>query len=733
MSFRRCLPLLLSLIIASAAAAQTLPGFTPDASSRELQLERRLQSVPDSLSAQVFTRVLASKPHVAGTPAERETADYVLRQMASWGLDTQRVAFRVYLPFHDSTVVERVTPTRLRLTLDEPPVPGDPTTIQKPWPAMNGNSGKGDVTAPLVYVNQGLPADYLRLDSLGVAVRGRIAIVRYGGSFRGIKAREAEKHGAVGLLIYSDPIDDGFVRGPVYPDGPMRNPSEVQRGSIYNGDGDPTTPDWASTVNARRVREDSLDVPHIPVVPIGYGNAELLMKDMRGPAVPSAWQGGMRFDYHIGDSTVQVRVGVWPERGQRAYKTIYDTFGRLRGTDFPDEWVIIGGHRDAWGPGADDNVSGTVSVMEAARAFATAEREGMRPRRSIIFATWDAEEWGLVGSTEWVQLMRDSLRSQVVAYYNQDESAAGRAFGAGGTASLRELIRDATRTVDMPGDSGSIYAHWSRPQGAPEGAAAPPSRRGRGRRSGRTSGGARPVAAPTEPRFGDLGGGSDFAGFYNYLGLPSIETGFAGRSGWYHSAYDTYTAMERFGDPGYLSHVAEGRLAAVILARLANADIVPYDFAALGSYLAQLASPVAPLRIHEPDVARIAPELADVVLAAGELRAAGERFNAVRDTLLSHEELPVATLARANRELRQVEPKLTRPEGLNGRPFMRNLVFASDRDNGYANIALPTISEALHDNDVPRAQREARELAIRIRAAATQVDAARSVLEAARR
>ena len=692
-------------------SGQSIPGFSPAAATRERQLEKRLQAVPDTISAQTWTRTLAAKPHVAGTPAQRETADYVLRQMASWGLDTQRVAFRVYLPYHDSTIVERITPTHLRLTLEEPPVPGDPTTIAKPWPAMNGNSGKGDVTAQLVYVNQGLPADYTLLDSLGGSVRGKIAIVRYGGSFRGIKAREAELHGAVGLLIYSDPKDDGFVVGPVYPDGAMRNAQAVQRGSIFNGLGDPTTPDWASTENAKRVREDSLAVPHIPVVPIGYANAELLMKEMRGPAVPTAWQGGMKFEYHLGDPTVQARVAVWPERGQRAFKTIYDTFGRIRGSEFPDELVIIGGHRDAWGPGADDNVSGTVSVMAAARAWATAASEGMRPRRTLVFATWDAEEWGLVGSTEWVQLMRDSLKANAVAYYNQDDAASGRTFGAGGTASLQGFVRDATKSVHAPGDTASIYEKWSQ-------AGARGGRRGRGA--------AAPVA---EPAMGDLGGGSDFAGFYNHLGIPSIETAFGGRSGWYHSAYDTYTAMERFGDPGYLAHAVEGRLAAVIVARLANADVVPYDFAALGSYIATLAAPVATgARIREPNLAKIAPDMAGVTKAAGELRAAGARFNAARDGALASGGPSTATLAKANRELRQVEQQLTRPTGLVGRPFMQNMIFASDRDNGYANIALPAVSEALRDGDIERARREAKELGRRILRAAAQVDAATRVI-----
>ncbi len=414
----------------------------------------------------------------------------------------------------------------------------------------------------------------------------------------------------------------------MYPEGPFRSAEGVQRGSIFNGIGDPTTPGWASVPGARRIPEDSLAVPHIPVVPIGYGNAELLMKEMGGPAVPGvgpgSWQGAMKFAYHVGDSAVRARVAVWPERGERAFKNIYDTFGTIRGSEFPNEVVIVGAHRDAWGPGADDNISGVVSVMEAAHAWATAVKAGIRPKRTIIFATWDAEEWGLVGSTEWAQLMRDSLKTTAVAYINQDESASGVNFGASGTASLQGLIRDVSRTVQMPGDSVSIYTRWSQPGGR-AGAV------GRGGRGGRRAA-ARPVP---EPAMGDLGGGSDFAGFYNYLGIPSIETGFGGRAGWYHSAYDTYTAMERFGDPGYLSHAAEGRLAAVIVARLADADVIPYDFATLGTYFGVLANPNgAAARIKEPNLAKIATDMGAVTTAANELRDAGRRFNAVRDSVL---------------------------------------------------------------------------------------------------
>jgi N-acetylated-alpha-linked acidic dipeptidase len=389
-----------ALLWAPLAASGQAPitGFTPAGAVREAALEARLVAVPDTASARRHARTLAARPHVAGTPAQRATADYVLRSMAGYGLDTMRVAFRVYLPYHDSTVVERLTPTRKRLDLTEPAVPGDPTTGLVRWPAMNGNAGAGDVRAPLIYVNYGLPTDYATLDSLGVSVKGRIVIARYGRSFRGIKAREAEAHGAIGLLIYSDPLDDGFAQGDVYPEGPMRPSAGVQRGSIYNGQGDPTTPGWASTAEAPRRPLDSLPVPKIPVVPISYGNAEQLLRDMRGPSVPSGWQGGLPFRYHLGDERVRARVALWPERGERAFKTIENTFGIIRGSQFPDEMVIVGGHRDSWGPGAADNVSGVVSILEAARAWGEALKAGERPLRTIVFATWDAEEWGLVGS-----------------------------------------------------------------------------------------------------------------------------------------------------------------------------------------------------------------------------------------------------------------------------------------------------------------------------------------------
>ena len=704
---RTLLPLTCLTLLAIPAAAQSpLTGFAPASAAREQRTEAALQTGVDTASARLYARTLAGKPHVAGTPAQQETADFVLRTMAGYGLDTSRVNFKVWIPFPDSTIVEIERPERRRLDLTEPPVPGDPTTQLPAWPAMNGTAGSGDVTAPVVYANYGLPDDYAVLDSLGVDVRGKVVIARYGRSFRGIKEREAADRGAAALLLYSDPQDDGYVRGDVYPQGPMRPPAGVQRGSVLNLEGDPTTPGYPSVAGAHRVPLDSLALPRIPVVPMGYGNAQLILQPLAGAPVPQSFQGGLPFHYHVGGTPdVTVRVGLWHQQGEKGYKTITNTFGVLRGSQWPADMVIIGGHRDAWGPGAGDNVSGTVTVMEAAKAWAAVAKSGLRPRRTLVFATWDAEEWGLVGSTEWVELMRDSLSRHAVAYINQDDAAEGRSFGAAATASLAQLVRDVTKTVSQPGDSGSVYASW----------------RARG---GRRGGAGRSSPDTADVPLGDLGGGSDFAGFYNTLGIPAMGMGFGGPAGVYHSAYDTYTFRERFSDPGYLAHAAEGRIAAVTMGRLANADLLPLDYADFGHYLEQL---VGRTRKAAQEAGIDAP-FDSLAAAAARLTQAGEDFNAARAQALNSGAPAAAVLARTNDLLRGVEAQITRPAGLKGRPDYRNLMFAADRDNGYADMPLPGIGEALRDRDVARARFEVLDLAQRVGAAAARVEAARAAL-----
>jgi len=691
---RLSLGVLLTVAAMPVAAQHRPTGFTAAAVPQQQRLEALLQGAPDTTRAMQHARVLAAEPHVAGTDAQTQTASYVLLQMAKWGLDTVRTAFKVYLPFPESTVVALVKPKARKLSLNEPVLAEDPSS-QTVWPAMNGYSGAGDVTAPLVYVNYGLPDDFRLLDSLGVSVKGKIAIARYGRSFRGIKAREAEKAGAVGLIIYSDPAEDGFVRGDVYPKGPFRNSDAPQRGSIFNGNGDPSTPGWASTADARHLPLAEMDVAHIPVVPIGYRNAQAMLEGLKGRDIPAqSWQGGLPFRYHLGgDASTQIRVAVFPEQGEKAYKTIFNTVGIMRGSELPDEWVLTGGHRDAWGPGAIDNVSGIVTILESARAWSLAKQAGLGPRRTLMFATWDAEEWGLVGSTEWTELMADSLKAKAVAYLNQDVTASGRSFGSSGTSSLQPFVREVTQSVRQPGDTVSVYDAWRAAQRTPAG---------------------------EEPTMGDLGGGSDFAGFYNGLGVASFDFGFGGAGGGsYHSAYDSYTFVERFADPGYVSHAAAARLNATLLARLANATVLPFDFAYFGRYMQS--------QVNKLGGKTAGIDLAPLTSALAVLTSAGDAFNATRERALADGATATA-VETANGLLRQVEQALTRPEGIKGRPWVRNLTFAADRDNGYANVPLPGIVEAARDNDAALVTSEVTDLARRVGEATRRVEAAMAAL-----
>jgi N-acetylated-alpha-linked acidic dipeptidase len=616
--------------------------------------------------------------------------------MRSWGLETSVRAYDVWMPHPISVRVWRVAPDARELALTEGPVPGDSTSTLPEVPPINGYGGSGDVTAEVVYVNYGLIEDYATLDSLGVSVRGKIAVARYGRSFRGIKAREAERHGAAALLIYSDPQDDGFVRGDVYPTGPMRPPQGIQRGSVFNGAGDPTTPGTPSRVGATRIPLAQAGVSHIPVVPISYGNAAELLRDVRGTAIRQSWQGGLPFRYHVGPGPVTARVVVATDTATTPLKTIWDTFGVIRGSEFPDEMVVIGGHRDAWGPGAADNVSGTVSVMEAARAIADLAKKGLRPKRTIVFATWDAEEWGLVGSTEYVEDDTLRLLRGAVAYLNQDVAAQGPSFGGGGSPSLRSTLRALARTVDDPSGKGSVYDVWRRAAGVPDTA---------------------------EPAMGDPGGGSDFAGFYNHLGIPHAEWGFGGAGGVYHSAYDSRHWMETFGDPGYRYHATAARIGAAMALRLANADVLPYDYAEYAAtmrrYLPGIAQAVAARRWPVSS--------ASLTMAIERMANSAAVFNATRDSVLART-LPVETRRATNAALLRVERSLTRPEGLRTRPWYRNLIYAADENNGYANIVFPSVNEAIRSGDAALTQREIDDLARHFEAAAAALDdAARAV------
>jgi N-acetylated-alpha-linked acidic dipeptidase len=680
------------------AQGEALPGYSRAASQQQKTLESRVIARPSADSARAYSRFLSSDVHVSGTPAQARTRDYVIDAMKRWGLETEVRTYDVWMPHTTNVQAWRVAPDTLMLHLAEGPVPEDSTSWSVEEAVIaNGYSGTGSVTAPVVYVNYGLIEDYAQLDSMGVSVKGKIAVARYGRSYRGIKAREAEKRGAVGLVIYSDPEDDGFARGDVYPEGPMRPEQGVQRGSIMNGDGDPSTPGYPSKPGAKRVPTSELEVAHIPVVPMSYGNAAELLRGLRGANVPREWQGGLPFHYHAGPGPVVAHLLVESDTATAAIKQIWDTFGIVRGSEFPDQVVIIGGHRDAWGPGAADNVSGTVSVMEAAHAVADAVKAGHRPKRTIIFATWDAEEWGLLGSTEYVE--DDSLRLKRggVAYLNQDVAAQGPSFGGGGSPSLRSTLRDIAKNVKDPSGKGSVYQVWRERAAIPDSA---------------------------EPRMGDPGGGSDFAGFYNHLGIPIADWGFGGAGGVYHSFYDDFHWMSKFGDPTFAYHATSAKIGAAMVLRLANADILPYNYVEYARTMKRYV-PGVTKAIGEKGWSTSAAPLATAI---DQMEQAATEFNSTRDAALANGTPSKSVRGNTNAALLRVERALTRPEGLRTRPWFRNLIYAADENNGYANMVFPSVNEAIRSGDRALVEREIADLASRFQAATRAIQDATSAL-----
>ena len=683
-----------------------ITGFSPVSVTRQQTLEQRVLELIEPALLDSLSFALTREVHVAGSPAQARTRDWVLGQTRSWGLTSEYKAYQVYMPWPTEAVLEMTAPERRRFKLSEEPVDGDPESALRQYPWVLGYSGTGEVEGEVVYVNYGLHEDYEALAAAGVSVEGKIVVARFGRSYRGIKSRLAEQHGAIGVLIYTDPMDDGWFRGDVYPEGPWRHLTSAQRGSVMNGSGDPTTPGWASVEGATRVDPASavgFDLPSIPVLTVSASVAEPILRALRGAELPSqTWQGALPFRYHVGPGPVRVRVKVADDREKSPYKEIWNTFAWVPGAERPDEWVIVGGHRDSWNAGASDNVSGTASVLAAARAVAELAKAGMPPRRTIVFATWDAEEWGLIGSVEWVEEMAEELGAKAVAYLNQDGVAGGPHFSASAAPSLKALIRDVARVVPDPA-GGTVYDRW-RERVAP--------------------------ADTAEVPLGNLGGGSDFAPFYNHLGIPSAGWGFGGNGTQYHGAHDTYTWMSKHADPGFRYHATTAELTAIAALRLANAEVLPFDY---GEFARELRGIVSRLAIEAGERGLGDTGLAPLDRALALLAEAADTFAVARDAALAggvKAAAPGAESAfdQANRHLMQVERSLTRPEGLVGRPWFRNLIFASDSRNGYATIALPGIAEAIRAGDRDRVRREAEDLARRVGEATAHVRAATAAL-----
>jgi N-acetylated-alpha-linked acidic dipeptidase len=692
------LALAASLISFGYAQPVSIRGFAPQRALPESEYEEFFRSVPTPAQAREDLQILTREPHVAGTPADYRTAQYMLQQFRAAGLDAKVVTYRVLLPMPEEVKVELVAPFTREASTNEPPdasanAGDDPNVIA----AFNAFTPSGEFTGPVVYANYGLPQDYAELERMGVDVTDKVVIVRYGKCFRGVKAYVAELHHAGALLIYSDPQDDGYRLGRVWPSGPWRPPTAVQRGSIlplYGYAGDPLTPGFAATSGAQRVPMSEVALPRILTTPLSYADAAPILRSLSGPAAPGDWQGGLPFRYHVGPGMSKVHIKLQMDYQQRP---IWDVVAEIPGSVDPTEWVIAGNHRDAWTYGAADPGSGTVALLSVARGLGGLLKRGWRPRRSIILASWDAEEFGLMGSTEWAEAHAATLERNAVAYLNVDVGVCGRQFGAAAVPSLSSLIREVASEVTDPASGRSVLDAWSA-----EGRGAHP--RVTQADAGMYRDGQKPLAEAPEARVRELGSGSDYTAFLEHLGVPSLDIGFSGPYGVYHSRFDDFDWMEKFGDPSFRYSVAESQIYGTLVMRLADSDLLPLDYWQYGQAIQGF------LRGLGVETKNDHP---GVRLPTGKALRATRKFTCVagelRRRLAQVQEagsLDPETLHEVNHDLLQVERNFLLNKGLPRRPWFRHAFFAPGVYTGYAAVILPGVREALDRNDFESARRQ---------------------------
>ena len=737
--------LVLTTVAAAASSPAPILGFSPSAAEAQRALEARLDAGLDPALLGEWMRRVAARPHHVGSPHGRENADYLAGLFREWGFETRIEEYQVLFPTPKERLVELVSPGRYRARLAEPALPEDATSGQagEQLPVYNAYSIDGDATAPLVYVNYGVPKDYEELERRGIDVKGKIVIARYGGSWRGIKPKVAAEHGAVGCLIYSDPRDDGYFQGDAYPTGAWRGEWGAQRGSVADMplfSGDPLTPGVAATRDAKRLdRKDAPTLTKIPVLPIAYGDALPLLRALAGPVAPEAWRGGLPITYHLGPGPATVRLKLvfdWSLAPAR------DVIAVLRGSEKPDQWVIRGNHHDAWVNGAEDPVSGLIALLAEARAVGGLAREGARPRRTIVYAAWDAEEPGLLGSTEWVEDHAEELRARAVAYVNTDGN--GRGFlQAGGSHALERLVEEVAKDVRDP-QRGSSVGERQRARRLAEG-------KPEERKEAREHPGLRLLA---------LGSGSDYTPFLQHLGVASLNLGFGGedRGGSYHSIYDSIDHYTRFGDPGFAYGVVLAQTAGRVVLRLANAEILPFDFSSLADTVDRYAKEVAKLSddlrteteeanrllqdglltlAADPKEPFVAPSpkppvpflnLAPLQNAVARLQKSGRAYHEVLERRAGSPLGPAAA-ARFEAAVMATERVLTDPHGLPDRPWYRHLVYAPGFYTGYGVKTLPGVREAIEGRNFTRAEQETARVAARLEALAAEIDRATEALK----
>ena len=676
--------LVLFSLQAPVALSQTaIDGFSSDRAVAERRWEEQFRAVPNPKSAREHLRRLTLEPHIAGTKEDYATAVYVRDQLRSYGLSADLKEYEVWLNYpNTASILELITTKRLRLSTHEAIVPGDPTSSNpKITPLFNGYSASGDVTAPVVYANYGLPGDYEELKKAGVDVKGKIVIVRYGNSFRGVKAKVAEDHDAVGCIIYSDPEDDGYMQGDVFPKGPWRPVASGQRGSVqylFDYPGDPLTPGKPAIPGVARLKpEEATDLTRLPVQPIAYDVAKTILSQLKGPVRPRGFQGGLPFAYHVG-GTSDVKLRLKTDMDYKL-RTIWNVVARIDGNEEKDRWVVLGNHRDAWVFGAVDPNSGSSAMLEVGRGFGELLKQGWKPRRTIILCSWDAEEYGLVGSTEWAEEYADDLREKAVAYLNLDAAVSGPHFGASSVPSLWKLMRATTRDVKDPKTGKSVYQQWqdrareNRPEGD---------------------------QSMNEARIGALGSGSDYTPFLQHLGVASTDMGFNGDYGVYHSAYDSFYWMDHFGDPGFTYHVASAQVWGTLAMRLANADGLSFDYTDYANQIRDFFTEA--MRLAR--IRNLASSLDDKSMSAVIEDFAKEAERIEKNRLEAVRNSDRARLTKINNALIQAERQFIDARGLRGRAWYKHQIYAPGIYTGYAAQPLTDFRQALDDRNSANAK-----------------------------
>lgn len=707
---RKCLLLILTVLTIGVSSAQeSITGFTAENAEKQLALEKAFEAKLTTENLDRWMQLLSAEPHWVGTEYGEKNAKWIQKQFKSWGYDTRIDTYYVLFPYPKVRVLEMTGPTTYSAKLTAVPVEGDKFTAQGDalLPSYNAFSTDGDVAAELVFVNYGIPKDYEELEKLGIDVKGKIVIAKYQGSWRGIKPKLAAENGAIGCIIYSDPQDDGYGRGDVYPKGAFKNKTGVQRGSVMDMPtypGDVLTPGYGATKDAKRLdRKDAPTITKIPVLPISYEDAQPLLAALDGAVAPQSWRGGLPITYHIGPGPAKVHLKLefdWQLR------PAHNVIATMKGTDFPDQWVMRGNHHDAWVHGANDPVSGMVALMEEARAVGELAKKGQKPKRTIIYCAWDAEEPGLIGSTEWVEDHKKELQQKVVAYINTDGN--GRGFlGAGGSHSLQAMVSEVAGSVTDPQRGVSI----------------------RERRIARNliNGG------DEDFNLYALGSGSDYTPFIQHAGIASLNLGFGGENagGEYHTIYDTYPHYKRFKDPGFEYGIALANTAGRIVLRLANADVLPFEFqqwhSTVNGYLNEIIKLTETLRTevekHNKLVEKNVFELAadpkkpflkpkkkeavpylDFTPLQNEmavLKTSIDQFSTIDISKLS-----IDKRKQLNQKLLLAEQALTYEKGLPRRSWYKHQIYAPGFYTGYGVKTLPSVREAIEQKDWKEAQEQ---------------------------